>query len=72
MRKLSILISFFAFVTISKSQTHTIGIGSGYNTFESPIYINYQYNNKWLNSKIKLNVLPFGMHTTSWGLSNDY
>lgn len=55
----------------AKSQNHTIGAGLGFSDFEPPVYLNYQFNYKLLNTKFKANLLPFGQWTNQMSSSYD-
>lgn len=71
MKKLIFLFIIAFIIQTAKSQNHAIGSGFGLSDFEPPVYFNYQFNYKLLNTKLKASLLPFGMRTTSMSSSYD-
>jgi hypothetical protein len=71
MKNIKLIFLFTSIIQIAKSQNHVIGIGLGVSDFEPPIYINYQFKYKLLNTKFKASLLPIGLWTKSMSSSYD-
>lgn len=67
-----IIILFLVYSSNLTTQTHTLGIGTGYSTFDIPIYTNYNFGYKLLNVRTKVVVLPLGLYANSYSMFNDY
>lgn len=71
MRKLAYIFVILFLHHVSNSQNHVIGMGFGISSFEPPIYLNYQFNYKLLNTKIKASLLPIGLWSSAMSSSYD-